>query len=239
MRVGGDVDGLQGDDHLHEAIGVVVAGRHRQLLGRHAAPAAGDDPGRLAHVPAQAEVAVVDELLVGVPRNVEVNAHGLEELRPVHVGGWRIARVELRRVVVDDDLPVRVRLWQDVLQPEEVGLPEVLEPVPAPGHAGGALGSTATTVTGVELELAVDAWIALRRAEVMARLRSRRCVEDVAVDEEKLRLEVLVLHAAAPVLRREDPLVIVPGVVDLLVPSLDVAHAAVVVVAQDTPPLKL
>mmetsp|Transcript_17692 Transcript_17692/g.56624 ORF Transcript_17692/g.56624 Transcript_17692/m.56624 type:complete len:580 (+) Transcript_17692:81-1820(+) len=239
VGVRGDVDRLQGDNHLHEAVGVVLAAGHRRLLRGHATSTTGDHPSGLAHVPAGTEVTVVDALLVGVPRDVEVHAHGLEELGPVHVGIRRVAQGESCRVVVHQDLPLRVRLWQCFLEPDVVRLPQILEPAHALAGVVRSRGSTVSTIARVDIEFAVDTRVALRRADVVARDSPRRRVVDVAVKEEKVDLEALVLHATAPVLCRQQPLVVMPSVEDLLVPALDVANPAVIVVSQYTPPLKL
>mmetsp|Transcript_426 Transcript_426/g.972 ORF Transcript_426/g.972 Transcript_426/m.972 type:complete len:526 (-) Transcript_426:29-1606(-) len=241
MRICGNLDGVQADLHVHEAIGVIIAGLGRQHLGSDATATTCDDPSSLAHVQGGPAISVVDLLLVGVARDVEVDTVRLKPLGPIHVAGAGAADVVLGRIMIHDDLPVSIRLGNDVDEPLVIGRPQVAEPLVATILAGRACHSTTgRALAGIRGPigcLALGTRICGFRTDVMFWVDTLLGIKDIAIHEEIVHLEVLVLHRGAVVLTRHDPLAAAgPCVVDLLVPSLQEADATVIMVSQNAEP---
>mmetsp|Transcript_46419 Transcript_46419/g.92109 ORF Transcript_46419/g.92109 Transcript_46419/m.92109 type:complete len:427 (+) Transcript_46419:468-1748(+) len=237
MRVGGDVELLEGKSHLHKSILVVIPISMRIVHGSDATSPTRDDPGSLAEV-SRALFHVMHCLLMSVAANVEVDPHRIEELGPGH-RGRSLVNVVACRVVADHKLPFSIRCMKPCLQPVEIVFPQLFEPCLAFRLRMRSCRSTICPITWVHVQLAVGARIACVAAEVVAFISSSCGVVNIAVNEKKVGLEVGVLHSAAPVLTRHHPLGIVPSEKYLLVPSFDVANTAVVMIAKDAPPLEV
>mmetsp|Transcript_18179 Transcript_18179/g.34122 ORF Transcript_18179/g.34122 Transcript_18179/m.34122 type:complete len:277 (+) Transcript_18179:397-1227(+) len=177
-----------------------------------------------------------------MPSNNQVNAGSSRNVRPLQDAG-PTARSVAGRMVHHDNLPVRAGLFHRLGEPRLLIGPEFVEPLHAilwVGRPCGRAGFGVSAVRrGVQSGLAVFAWVARVGAKVVIRIvHGVLGIQDVRIQEEEVHAERLEVGCAAPVLCRHHPATtLLEGVVDLLVPALDVAHTAIIMISQHAPPL--
>mmetsp|Transcript_28481 Transcript_28481/g.67680 ORF Transcript_28481/g.67680 Transcript_28481/m.67680 type:complete len:244 (-) Transcript_28481:1249-1980(-) len=122
MRDGLDADLMLREGQIYEAILVVLAILRGLRLAGDAAPAAAHNPGRgLDEIRL---VVHVDLLHVAMCREKQVHTVGGGQALP-------LVQAMLCREVSGDDLPVGLGLAQALLQPPDLRIPQVLEPLRA------------------------------------------------------------------------------------------------------------